>query len=410
MNLKQSLTEVFQKQFGVGGPVICVRSPGRIEILGNHTDYNNGFALAGAISRDVYVLLRPRSDRLIRCFSKAYPARGIVSFSLDDLPQAPAGDWVDYVRGVCVELIAQGFAIGGADIFVQSDLPNSGGISSSAALELGVALGLVQLFELSVNKPHVDMQALARLCQSAENNFVGTPCGFLDQAAVALPKAEHMLFIDFLQNDDKSYPTQLIPAALDANQLAFVLAVDPSVKRNLGETGYPARRKQCEQSLLFWSEALGRKVSSLREVSVSTFEAHEQNLRAHDALMHKRVKHVIYENQRVLTAVQALKENDFETFGRILTASGESALNLYDLAEGVPQLRDLVTFASGVSGVLGARNMGGGFSVLALALVEKSAIDGFTTQVRAHYQDLHPEGELTFIEVALRDGAGLLWQ
>lgn len=408
MTLKQSLISAFEKHFGAGVPVVCVRSPGRIEILGNHTDYNNGYALAGAISRDVYVVVRPRSDRKICCYSNAFAELGVQSFTLDHIPDSPEGNWIDYVRGVCVELLKRGEAEGiqftGADIFVESDLPNSGGISSSAALELGVASSLVELFNMTI-----EPQALALLCQRAENNYVGTPCGFLDQAAVALPTQDHMLFIDFQQKQDQSYSTQLIPAALEASGLAFVLAVDATVKRNLGATGYPARRKQCEQSLPFWSEVLGRVVSSLREVSVSEFEAHAQALAEYDVVIHNRVKHVVYENQRVLAAVDALRVGDFKTFGRLLTASGESAMALYELADGVPQLSDLVAYAPQLPGVLGARNMGGGFSVLTLALVEQSEITAYTDQMQDHYQALYPDGCLSFIVVSLSQGVERLW-
>lgn len=412
MTLKQSLTSAFEKQFGLGVPTLCVRAPGRIEILGNHTDYNNGYALSGAISRDVTVVVRPRTDRQIRCYSNAFPELGIQSFDLDNIPQSPAGNWVDYVRGVCVELLThsrmsesqEARALSGADIFVESDLPNSGGISSSAALELGVASSLVQLFGWVE-----DPQALAQLCQRAENNYVGTPCGFLDQASVALPTKDHMLFIDFQRGENQRYPTELIPASMEANGLSFVLAVDPEVKRNLGATGYPARRQQCEKSLVFWSEVLQRQVSSLREVSLLEFEAHEKRLAEFDVVVHKRVKHVIHENERVLAAVEALKVNDFKTFGRLLTASGESAINLYELAEGVPQLRDLVAYAPKLPGVLGARNMGGGFSVLVLALVAQGEIAAYTEQMQDYYQGAYPEGQLRFIVVSLSEGVARLW-
>ncbi len=402
-NRLAQLKQKFTGFYDTSEPDLLVRSPGRIEILGNHTDYNNGYALAGAISRSIYFAFKKRSDRQVRCYSTSFPDLGVQVFDMDAIDGRLEGNWLDYVKGVIWEMRRRGLNLEGADILLDSTLPCSGGLSSSAALELGIAHGFASLHDL----PLTAMEQ-AMLCKQAENNYVKSPCGFLDQAAVALPLQDQMLWIDFKPMNDGGYRTERVAANFENHRLQFVLAVDPSVKRNLAATGYPARRKMCEDSLPFWSEKLGRPISALRDVSVEDFQHHERSLETIDPAMARRVKHIVHENQRVQDGVAALKGQDIETFGRLLTASGISAMDLYELAEGVPQLSDLVALAPTLSGVVGARNMGGGFSVVVLALVKSDRVADYEKAMANFYQQRYPEGKLEFIAVTLINGTETL--
>jgi galactokinase len=385
-----------------GKEEVIVRSPGRAEIIGNHTDYNNGLALASAISRSSIALFRKREDNLIRIYSNGF-AQEPVFFNTKDIVKDNVYLWTNYVKGVVRELLNAGHLISGADVLVDSNIPSSGGVSSSAALELAIALGFSSLYE----KEELDRFSAALLCQRAENNFVGSPCGLLDQVAVALGVREQMVLIDFQPQDGSPVSTSLVPAALAKHNVAFVIVADSSVQRRLGETGYPARRKMCEESLPILTRMLGRQVSSLRDISVEEFEAHYNKLDSIERTMRMRVEHVVRENKRVLDAVVALQKNDIATFGNLLTASGRSALELYELDEGTPELTYLVSTGRNMQGVLGMRNMGGGFSAIALALVPSKDVLCFQEQLNNAYQSKFGKN-LEFIEFKVTQGAEVL--
>src|SRR5262249_24859938 len=220
---------------------------------GNHTDYNNGLALASAISRSSIALFRKREDNVIQIFSHGFSQEPIV-FNTESIVKDNVYPWTNYVKGVVQELLNAGHLIGGADVLVDSNIPSSGGVSSSAALELAIVLGFSSLYD----KEELNRFLAALLCQRAENNFVGSPCGLLDQASVALGVREQMVLIDFQPQDGSPASTKLVPAALARHGVAFVIVADSSVKRQLGETGYPARRKKCEESLPILTKMLGR--------------------------------------------------------------------------------------------------------------------------------------------------------
>jgi galactokinase len=394
------LRKKFKKMYEVEDQII-VRSPGRAEIIGNHTDYNNGLALASAISRSTIALFRKQDTGLIRIFSNGFAEEPIV-FNMDNILKDHVNSWTNYPRGVVHELLNAGHLIGGAEILVDSKVPNSGGVSSSASFELAIALGLLSLYD-----EDFDPLSVARLCQKAENDFVGSPCGLLDQVAVTLGSREQMVLIDFQPEGDAPVSTKLVSATLGRHNAAFVIAVDPTVKRQLGETGYPARRKMCEESLPIWTRLLGRQVNSLRDISVEEFEMHRYELDNVNRIMRMRVEHVVKENKRVLDAVAALQRNDIAEFGKLLTASGKSALELYELDENTPELTLLVNTGRGLSGVLGLRNMGGGFSAVILALVRNEVISAFQEQLNFAYQKEFGK-DLEFIEFNVTQGAEVL--
>ena len=397
------LRQQFCALYGASAELV-VRSPGRAEIIGNHTDYNLGYSLAAAISRSTLALYRARSDDKFRLVSNSFktpaPLEFVVAGTIDRDPQ---NDWTKYPRGVIQTLVRSGLELQGADLLIDSTVPASGGVSSSAALELATAVGMLALADAEM-----DALRLAKLCQQAENEYVGSPCGFLDQGAVALGREGHLLFLDF--KPSRNFPvsrTELIPADLSSHGLSFVIAVDGGIKRQLGSSGYPARRKMCEDSCLLFSKLLQRKVSSLREISVAEFETQRQALDHHNPVMRKRVEHVVYENQRVLDSVAALRKGRMEEFGALLSASGLSAIKLYELDEQTPELTCLLEEGRSLPGVLGLRNMGGGFSAVVLGLVKAAALPEFKERLTAAYCNRFT-GALDFIEFAATDGAAVI--
>lgn len=383
---------------------VIASAPGRAEILGCHTDYNHGFALAAGISRDTVTLLSKRQDTTIAVYSTAFSNEGIYRFSLDDIKRDAHITWTNYIRAVVNELQKAGYQVGGANILINSTVPKSGGVSSSAALELSVAFGL-----LSLNKQDIDGMKVALLCKTAENSdLVNSPCGFLDQGASAFAKKDALVLLDFLPKGDSPVSKiDIIPAKFPI-PASFVIPVDPTLERQLGESGYVVRRKMCEDSLPFWTQMLGKKVHSLRDVTLSDFQSHREALEKKNPVMRKRVEHVIRENQRVLDAVAALKKKDITAFGQLLTDAGRSSLELYDLDENTPQLTFLVTVGRTLPGVLGMRNMGGGFSAIGLALVQNDTMELFQKTLNDKYHTQFGRS-LEFIDFSPSEGAHIVY-
>jgi galactokinase len=382
---------------------IIVRSPGRAEIIGNHTDYNHGFTLSNCISKSVLVLLKKRKDNVVRIYSTNFPTNKPLEFIFDKIKRDEINRWANYPKGVILELEKRGIKLCGCDILVDSNVPTSGGVSSSAALELAVALGFLKLA-----KKKLKSMELALLCQNAENQFVQSPCGFLDQGTIAFGKSKKMVYMDYEPKANEPVSeVKSISANIDKMGASFVVAVDKNAKRELGLSGYPARRKMCEESLPFWAKALKRKIGSLRDVSVLEFEKHKDELDKLNSVMRKRVEHIVYENFRVLESIKALRKKDLKKFGTLLTESGNSALSLYELDEKTPELTHLYNFGQTLQGVLGIRNMGGGFSATILALVRKSRVKDFTKEMALSYKNKFG-GNLEFIDFKVTNGAGVL--
>lgn len=396
---KKNFTRLFS-----GTATVVARAPGRAEILGCHTDYNHGFALAAGIGRSTLSLLNKRIDTSIAVYSTAFPKEGIKSFSLKNITRDPSATWTNYARAVVHELMKAGYSIGGANILIDSSVPKSGGVSSSAALELAIAFGLLALY-----KQKIDRTKVALVCKLAENSdIVRSPCGFLDQGAVAFAQKDAMVLLDFLPKGNSPVSKiEIIPAEFSI-PASFVIPVDPTLERQLGESGYVVRRKMCEDSLPFWSKALGKKIKSLRDVTLKDFLTNRAALEKIHPVMRMRVEHIIRENQRVLDAVQALKQKDIKAFGALLTEAGKSSLELYELDENTPQLTFLVQKGRELPGVLGMRNMGGGFSAIGLALVKNHAMDSFQKTLSALYQKTFHR-HLDFIEFTPSEGAQILY-
>lgn len=386
-------------------PTVIARAPGRAEILGCHTDYNWGYALAAGISKSTLTFMSKREDNTIALFSNSYPQNTPVVFSIDSLVRDETLTWPNYSKAVVRELLNNQYKVGGANILIDSTVPKSGGVSSSAALELAIAYGLLALYD-----QEIDVTKIALLCKNAENSdLVKSPCGFLDQGASAYAKDDGMVFMDFLPSGTSPVSAiDVIPAQF-STPASFVIPVDPTLERQLGESGYVVRRQMCEDSWSFWTHVLGREIKSLRDVSFDEFTTHRDALEKHNPIMRKRVEHIITENKRVLDAVDALKQQDIQTFGRLLTEAGKSSLELYELDENTPQLTLLVEKGRELPGVMGMRNMGGGFSAIALALVKDDSMKEFQSTLSSLYTAAFHR-TLEFIEFTPSQGASVLVQ
>lgn len=392
----------FKNLFGIE-PEAIASAPGRAEILGCHTDYNWGYALAAGITRSTIALLSKREDKNFYVYSNSFPQHAPIQFSIESLTRDETVKWPNYVKAVIRELLNQGYKIGGATILIDSTVPKSGGVSSSAALELAVAYGL-----LALHNYQIDVTSTALLCKTAENSdLVQSPCGFLDQGASAFAKDDAIVFMDFLPSGSSPVSViDVIPARFET-PCTFVIPVDPTLERQLGESGYVVRRKMCEDSWSFWTNVLGREIKSLRDVTFEEFEAHKTELEKINPIMRKRVEHIITENKRVLDAITALKAQDLKTFGRLLTQAGKSSLELYELDENTPQLTFLVEKGRELPGVVGMRNMGGGFSAIALALVEDDHMEVFKATLSDLYKKQF-DRPLEFIDFTPSNGAQVL--
>lgn len=398
---KLSISEIFTLTYH-HKPTIIVESPGRAEIIGNHTDYNQGYAIGAAINKYTFAAISRRQDNRISVFSENYDKSPHI-FPIKGIRKRVNNHWTNYVKAVTYELSRKKPIKRGFNMYITSDVPSSGGVSSSAALELAIGLGLIKLYNIKLN-----ILELALLCQKAENGpLVDSPCGFLDQATSALSKKNNFLFLDFLPK--KGIPIskyEYIPIELNKHDLSFLIVVDKNIKRNLGESGYPERRKTCERSLTVLSKLLKRKIKSLREVSIAEFEKCKKELDKLDNKMRMRVEHIVYENQRVLDSVAALKNDDILTFGKLLTESGRSALELYELDEKTPELTFLINSARSMDGVLGVRNMGGGFSANILVLIKNPLLNRFKNKMITAYNKKY-HGNLEFIGFFPSEGAKL---
>ncbi len=397
--LKEKFTSLFQTN-----PYTVTQAPGRAEIIGNHTDYNQGYALGAAIPQSTYAAISLRDDGKILAFSEQYDSSPNI-FLLKEINKKRGNHWTNYVKAVVLELSKKKRFKKGFNLYIASDVPNSGGVSSSAALELAVGLSLTKLYDIKLSPLE-----LALLCQKAENgHLVNSPCGFLDQATSTLSKKNNLLFLDFIPK--KGVPIskyEHIPTELNKHDLSFLIVVDKNIKRNLGESGYLERRKMCERSLPVLSKLLNRNIKSLREISIAEFKKCRKELDKLDKKMRMRVEHIVYENQRVLDTVAALKNDDILTFGKLLTESGKSALELYELDEMTPELTFLINSARSMNGVLGARNMGGGFSANILVLIKNPLLDKFKNQIIVEYNKKY-HGNLEFISFQPSEGAKLYY-
>lgn len=357
MSLRQRVAGEFERRFG-GQPAFVVRAPGRVNLIGEHTDYNDGFVLPMAINRAVWMALRPRDDGQVVVHSLDFDASA--TFSLDDLEYEDAG-WIQYVRGVAWALQEAGYALRGWEGVMAGDVPIGAGLSSSAALELATARAFAAVSDLSW-----EPKIMARLGQRAENEWVGMQCGIMDQMISAAGEAGHALLIDCRSLETESVP--LPPGTA-------VLVLDTATRRGLTGSAYNERRAQCEAAADFFG------VPALRDVSVAEFEEQVDHL---DDIIRRRARHVVTENERTLRAAEAMRRGDAVALGRLMNASHASLRDDFEVSS--HELNTMVEIARRQAGCYGARMTGGGFGGCAVALMAENAVKAAMPAIAAAYQ------------------------
>jgi len=337
------------EHFGEGPPPVVVRAPGRVNLIGEHTDYNGGCVLPFAIDRVTEVALRPREDEKIRVFAERTDAECTLALPASQF--RPTGGWEDYLKGILAFLSQRGRLEHGFDGAVAGDVPLGAGLSSSASLEIAMAIGVSRVYKIEL--PDLE---LVKGCQWAENEFVGTSCGIMDQYASFFGRAGTAILLD-----TSSLSHRYIPLRLHGISL---IIIDSRVRRTLATSGYNTRRKECEQALILVQKALpDRKIASLSALTEDDLERVASIL---PPPLLARARHVIGENARVLAAVEALERDDHRALGALLFSSHASLRDLFQVS--TPELDFLVDWGR-EHGALGARLVGGGFGGVTLHLV-----------------------------------------
>jgi galactokinase len=353
---------IFKKRFGSLPGIF--RAPGRVNLIGEHTDYNDGYVMPAAVGFSTYVGIAPRSDRKLLIHSEEFP--GNFEFDLDALPEKRVGAWCDYVLGVASVLQQQGHKLAGANLLAHGEVPIGAGLSSSAALEVSSALAL-----LSLTDKHMPLPEVAKLCRRAENEFVGAKVGIMDQFVSCMGKAGHAFFLDCRSLEFKFVP---IPAGLK-----FVVC-NTMVKHDLATGAYNTRREECEAGVRIfakWDPA----IRALRDVSIAMLDRHANDL---PSTIWKRCSHVVRENQRTLDAARALTEGDLSRVGELMRESHNSLRDLYEVS--CRELDVMVEAAEGLPGFCGGRMTGGGFGGCTVNLVREENADDFAKTIAERYR------------------------
>jgi galactokinase len=354
---KSDIVQHFVKRFG-RQPQIVVRAPGRVNLIGEHTDYNDGFVLPLAIDRAVWIALQPRSDHRVAVHSSDYD--DTKEFSLDGMKHEKEG-WLEYLKGTAWSLADAGFELSGWEGVLSGDVPLGAGLSSSAALEMATA----RAFAAVGNLPW-DAAKMAKLGQRAENKWVGVNCGIMDQLISAAGKENHALLIDCRSLECSPVP---FPPG------TAVVVLDTSTRRGLVDSAYNERRSRCEESAKFF------KVKALRDVSVEQFQGMAENL---DPTARRRAMHVITENDRTERAAEAMRRGDAVMLGKLMNESHESLDRDFEVSS--PDLNAMVENARRHPACFGARMTGAGFGGCAVALIDAKLADDFVRQTTAGYE------------------------
>ena len=368
--MKKAVLENFEKAYGKKENVKAYFAPGRVNLIGEHTDYNGGHVFPCALTIGTYAAAAKRDDRMIQLFSLNQDKVGVVSFCLDDtLAPSESAGWTNYPMGVVWAFEKRGMKLDtGFDMVIYGNIPNGSGLSSSASLEVLTGFVLRDLYGFEVTN-----QELALIGQYSENNFNGCNCGIMDQFAVAMGQENSAIFLD---TADLSF--EYAPIKLEG---AKIIVTNTNKKHKLTDSQYNARRSMCEEALSILQKKLD--IKGLGDLSIEEFEANKALLTDPD--MQKKAKHAVYENQRTIEAVKALKDGDLEHFGKLMRQSHESLRDDYDVT-GI-ELDTLAEEAWKVPGVIGSRMTGGGFGGCTVSIVKDEAIDNFKKTVGENYKN-----------------------
>ncbi len=340
-------------------------APGRVNLIGEHTDYNDGFVLPMAIDRRTYVAIAPRKDRRVRVSSAVL--NDASEFAIDDPADLKAHKWLKYIAGVAWTLDTRGVSLVGADVTIDSDVPIGAGLSSSAALEVAAGKAFATIAGLQI-----DPKELALAAQKAEHEFVGAKVGIMDQLAATFGQEDHALLIDCRSLEVKEIPI--------ANFNAAIVVCNTNVKHDIAASAYNQRRAECEQGIELLKRFLPG-IRALRDVSVGDFEKYEREL---PETIGRRCRHVITENERALKAAEALERGNREMLGELMWQSHESLKKDYEVS--CRELDTMVEIASHQEGIFGARMTGGGFGGCTINIVRDDAVENFTRTVTEEYR------------------------
>jgi galactokinase len=381
--MKENKEDLFFQIHG-SSPQILSSAPGRINLIGEHTDYNNGYVLPAAIQLRNFFLASRRPDNLVRVWAENFQQEA--TFSLDKIIPSEHARWANYVKGIFSVLQQGGYSLGGVNALVWGEVPLESGLSSSAALEVSVMAGLTALF--GIDLPPVQ---IARLAQKAENDFVGVKCGLMDQFIAVFGRKNRALFLDC-----ETLEFELFPLNLETRELG-ILVYDTKVRRKLASSEYNRRRQEAAEAL-----DILRKIKGVRSYKEATTSLLEEAKDAMADVLYRRAKHVISEDERVKQAVESLKSDQFAVLGQLLFQSHESLRDNYEVS--CPELNLLYEVGKEYPGCLGARLVGAGFGGSGIALLEQARIEDFKKKMlveAAHKGFPQPE----FQVVSVGEGA-----
>ncbi|BBF41868.1 galactokinase [Lachnospiraceae bacterium KM106-2] len=366
--MKEQLQKRFSDVFGDTSKTEVYFAPGRVNLIGEHTDYNGGHVFPCALTIGTYAVAKKNEDRKLRFYSTNFEDLGVIESSIDDLVYKKEQDWTNYPLGVMWAMKEKGFEMThGLDILYCGTIPNKSGLSSSASIEVLTAFILKEEFGFDLNMVDVSL-----ICQFAENKFNGVNCGIMDQFAIAMGKKDSAIFLD-----TATLKYEYAPVVLDGVKIVIA---NTNKSRGLGDSKYNERRAECEQALEELKTVVD--IKELGELSEEQFEEHKAAIKSD--IRRKRAKHAVYENQRTIKAVEALKNNDLALFGKLMIASHDSLRDDYEVTG--KELDTLVATALQQDGVIGSRMTGAGFGGCAVSLVKEEAVDAFVENVGKVYK------------------------
>lgn len=384
--MKNTVYDKFVELFGADGDIRTYFAPGRVNLIGEHTDYNGGHVFPCALTIGTYAAARRRDDRTIRFFSINQSGKGVFETSLDDLTPSDAAGWTNYPKGVVWAFIGRGYKIDtGFDMVITGDIPAGSGLSSSASLEVLTGFMLRDLYGLD----QVTNVELAQIGQYSENNYNGMNCGIMDQFASAMGKKDNAIFLDC-----NTLNYDYAPIVLDGYK---IVVTNSKVKHSLVDSAYNDRRSSCEKALSELQQVID--IKSLGDLTEEEFEAHKSAIA--DPVRIRRAHHAVYENRRTIKAVDALKRGDLTEFGKLMNQSHISLRDDYETS--CPEVDVLVDAAWSCDGVIGSRITGGGFGGCSVSIVRDDAIETFKDTLSKAYKekcDMVPE----FYVVSVGDG------
>ena len=387
--MKEKLLEKFRELYGSAEGVSVYFVPGRVNMIGEHTDYNGGHVFPCALTIGTYMAVKKRQDRKLRFYSMNFEKLGVLESAIDGIEPEDAAEWTNYPKGVMWAFAGRGFLMDcGLDMVIYGNIPAGSGLSSSASLEVVTGFMLKEQYGFAVS--NID---IALIGQYSENNFNGMNCGIMDQFASAMGKKDHAIF---LNTADLSY--EYAPLVLDG---AKILITNSNVKHKLVDSKYNERRSESETALQELQEVIG--IKTLGDLSEEQFDTYQSAIK--DEIRRKRAKHAVYENRRTIRAVEALKNNDIALFGELMNASHVSLRDDYEVS--CEEIDVLVDEAWKVDGVIGSRITGGGFGGCTVSIVKDEAIDAFRQQVGAAYTE-RTGNTADFYVVDIGDGPSVL--